>query len=202
MQALLRPFIWLRRIRHRCGYGVHSPFAFNLITDVIYQRHPYYKYADLEAIESKLPREERYESLKVKRLLFRLVNEMQPRTIIDAGRLSSSANYLQAGHTSARYTGIRQEKEFSSISGRPVDFLYLHDYRHPSFVRAAFGRCVEQSNEQSLFVIEGIRYNREMRQLWQEMQQHPCVGITFDLYDLGLLFFDRKKIKQDYIVNF
>ena len=35
--ALKRPFIWLRRFRHRCGYGVHSPFAFNLITQVIYE---------------------------------------------------------------------------------------------------------------------------------------------------------------------
>ena len=27
-------------------------------------------------------------------------------------------------------------------------------------------------------------------------------GITFDLYDLGIIFFDKTKIKQDYIVNF
>lgn len=42
--ALKRPFIWLYRFRHRCGYGVHSPFAFNLITHVIYETTPYYKY--------------------------------------------------------------------------------------------------------------------------------------------------------------
>lgn len=29
--ALKRPFIWLSRVRHRCGYGVF-PFAFELIT--------------------------------------------------------------------------------------------------------------------------------------------------------------------------
>ena len=42
--ALKRPFIWIYRFRHRCGYGVHSPFAFNLITHVIYENTPYYKY--------------------------------------------------------------------------------------------------------------------------------------------------------------
>ena len=26
--TLKRPFIWLSRFRHRCGYGVHSPFCF------------------------------------------------------------------------------------------------------------------------------------------------------------------------------
>lgn len=42
--TLKRPFIWLYRFRHRCGYGVHSPFAFNLITHVIYESTAYYKY--------------------------------------------------------------------------------------------------------------------------------------------------------------
>lgn len=34
------------------------------------------------------------------------------------------------------------------------------------------------------------------------MMQDEKVGITFDLYDIGILFFDKTKIKQDYIVNF
>ena len=41
---LKRPLIWLSRFRYRCGYGVHSPFAFSLITDVIYEKMPYYAY--------------------------------------------------------------------------------------------------------------------------------------------------------------
>lgn len=52
--ALKRPFIWLYRFRHRCGYGVHSPFAFNLITHVIYETTPYYKYRELAAEQKKL----------------------------------------------------------------------------------------------------------------------------------------------------
>ena len=91
--ALKRPFIWLRRFRHRCGYGVHSPFAFNLITQVIYENTPYYKYKDLAAEQKKLaPQKDgrwKYESKKVKRLLFRLVNYIQPDTIVDAGTLAA-----------------------------------------------------------------------------------------------------------------
>ena len=52
--ALKRPFIWIYRFRHRCGYGVHSPFAFNLITHVIYENTPYYKYKDLVVAQKKL----------------------------------------------------------------------------------------------------------------------------------------------------
>ena len=96
--ALKRPFIWLYRFRHRCGYGVHSPFAFNLITHVIYESTPYYKYEELVTAQKKLaPQKDRtwsYESLKVKRLLFRLVNYAQPTTDVDAGRQSASSLYL------------------------------------------------------------------------------------------------------------
>lgn len=46
--SIKRPFIWLSRFRYRCGYGVHSPFAFSLITDVIYEYTPYYAYHALQ----------------------------------------------------------------------------------------------------------------------------------------------------------
>lgn len=81
---LKRPFIWLARFRHRCGYGVHSPFAFDLITNVIYERTPYYAYSSLEAEQKKISansgRKWKHESKKVNRLLFRLVNYIQPDT--------------------------------------------------------------------------------------------------------------------------
>ena len=63
--TLKRPFIWLSRFRHRCGYGVHSPFAFNLITQVIYESTPYYKYRDL-AIEQKKLAPKKQEPVKAR----------------------------------------------------------------------------------------------------------------------------------------
>ena len=69
--TLKRPFIWLYRFRHRCGYGVHSPFAFNLITHVIYESTAYYKYEELAKAQKQLELEKdkrwKYESKKVKR---------------------------------------------------------------------------------------------------------------------------------------
>ena len=55
--CIKRPFIWLSRFRYRCGYGVHSPFAFSLITDVIYEKMPYYAYSSLKKEQKKMIRE-------------------------------------------------------------------------------------------------------------------------------------------------
>ena len=204
--ALKRPFIWLRRFRHRRGYGVHSPFAFDFITDVVYERTAYYKYKDLREREKQLKGEKKpdwlYEPPKLKRLLFRLVNYAQPARVVDAGRLSASALYLKAACEHADYVGATDLSELFLEAGVPVGFLYLHDYRNPAFMEDVFRVCAPRTTERSLFVIEGIHYTRNMTALWKRMQQDPRVGITFDLYDLGILFFDKSITKQDYIVNF
>lgn len=204
--ALKRPFIWLCRFRHRCGYGVHSPFAFNLITEVIYEKTPYYKYNDLAEEEKRLALQKdknwRYESKKVKRLLFRLVNYVQPATVIDAGVSAASSLYLQAAKEDAGYTAASQLSELFLESGVPVDFLYLHHHRRPEFVEEVFRICSARTTSRSVFVIGGIRYTSAMYDLWKRMKGHERAGITFDLYDLGIIFFDKAKIKQDYIVSF
>ena len=203
---LKRPFVWLRRFRHRCGYGVHSPFAFNLITFVIYESTPYYKYKELVAEQKKLaPQKDKNwnrESKKVKRLLFSLVNYAQHATIVDAGKLSASALYLKASKVGADYTPASDLSELFLEAGTPVDFLYLHDYRRPEFVEEVFRVCAARAVGNSVFVVEGIGYTPQMKALWKRMLQDDKVGISFDLYDLGILFFDKTKIKQDYIVNF
>ena len=45
----LRGWNWCCRFRHRCGYGVHSPSDFFLITFVVYERVAFYAYNLLHA---------------------------------------------------------------------------------------------------------------------------------------------------------
>ena len=204
--TLIRPFVWLYRFRHRCGYGVHSPFAFNLITQVIYESTPYYKYEELAAEQKKLaPEKDKFwkkEPRKVKHLLFRLVNYLQSDTIVDVGTLAASSLYLKAGKEGADYTSASELSGLFLESGVSVDFLYLHDYRNPAFVEDVFRICASRTTGKSAFVIEGIHYSQQMKALWNTFQQDKRISVTFDLYDVGILFFDKTKIKQDYIVNF
>ncbi|WP_336527659.1 hypothetical protein [Bacteroides acidifaciens] len=202
--CIKRPFIWLSRFRYRCGYGVHSPFAFSLITDVIYEKMPYYAYASLEKEQKRLVRERGYsrDSQKVNRFLFRLVNKVQPATIVEVGRPSVASLYLQSAKPSAEYLFASDLSELFLDTDVPVDFLYLNDYRNPELLEKVFDICVRRTTLKSVFVVHGICYSKEMKALWKRLQEDERVGITFDLYDLGLLFFDKTKIKQHYIVNF
>lgn len=188
-----RAWIWVRRFRHRCGYGVHSPFAFQLITWVIYEKGRFYAYAELDKLRKQYASVDT-NSRKVDQLLFRLANAVQPVSILDVGSQSDlSAAYLKAGCRTARMLSLADELT------SPIGLVHL-------------GSCVPETDlwEQllpltdgnSLFVIDGIYDSPAMHQWWKRVMDDTRTGITFDLYDVGLVFFDKSKIKQHYLVNF
>jgi len=84
-----------------------------------------------------------------------------------------------------------------------LDFLFLHAGDYPlNAVQSMFEQCISKSNAGSVFLIQDIHKSSALKRWWKEIQLDERVGITFDLYDFGIIFFDRKKIKQHYIVNF
>ena len=85
MNRFSNPLVWLVRIRHRCGYGVHSPFAFRFLTGVVYERTPYYAYATLDPA---LPWGMRLRRKKGLHLLLRLANWLQPQVVVAPGDAS------------------------------------------------------------------------------------------------------------------
>ena len=192
------------RFRHRCGYGVHSPFAFSLITDVMYEKRAYYAYARLEQEQKRqgLAGVEWTGSSKMNRFLFRLVNRIQPSVIVEVGRPSLASHYMQAAKPSASYLFASDLSELFLETGVPVDLLYLNDWKRPEVMEQAFEVCVQRVVSTGVFVVQGIGYSKEMKALWKRLQDDERVGITFDWYDVGLLYFDKSKIKQHYIVNF
>ena len=58
-----------------------------------------------------------------------------------------------------------------------------------------------QADADSLLVVEDIHYSHEALRAWRRIQGDHRSGVSFDLYDCGIVFFDRKKYKQHYCVN-
>ena len=53
-----------------------------------------------------------------------------------------------------------------------------------------------------VFLLFGIRASKAALRAWNDVKRLPEAVVTFDLYDYGLVFYDRSKQRQDYIVNF
>ncbi len=201
-----RPFVWLRRFRNRCGYGIHSPFAFHLITDVINEKLPYYDYSYLHNLERTLSKDDgrkllpKNESIKLRRLLYRLANNVHPQCIVFAGEETMMFSYLKKAS--------RQAHSIQTLNG----IIDMQSQTHfLVYIRFGFDMVqleeiclyyIEKASANSLLVVQGIGFSTEMKTFWRRLKADSRVGITFDLYDVGLVFFDHSKIKQDYIVNF
>ena len=175
MQKITNPLVWLARFRHRKGYGVHSPFAFRFITDVVYEDHPYYAYRELDR---ELPFYMRLRQGRGLHLLLRLANHLQPETIVVPADCLWERRYLQSGCRKASIQSEWPEGEVGMcLLQKPTD------------------EALQHMGEHSVLLLDNLhRYRDWFRSL-------PSV-VSFDLYDLGIAFFDKQYNKQYYVVNF
>ena len=115
-----------RKLRYRKGFGVHSPFAYDLITTVIEERCRYYSYNAIELFlkktlyprmdHTKLLHQKKMERKKT-RLLFRLVNRFNPQTILEIGTSwGISSLYMNAPHSAARQLCIEPDAEIAQVA--------------------------------------------------------------------------------------
>ena len=197
---------WCRRFRYRCGYGVHSPSDFFLITSVIYEGLPYYAYDSLKA-SSGLKSLPHYRE-KVNRLLFRLVNYFRPVSLIEVGEGNGdSFRYMREARLSMKAVSLKGEDQAETLRQLKVelekveklDFLHI---AYTTYDKDIFEMAYPYLHAQSCVVVGNIHENKERKEWWNQLLIDERVRISFDLYDIGLVLFEEKRFKQNYKVNF
>ena len=175
MNMLDNPLVWLMRIRHRCGYGVHSPFAFHFLTDVVYERTPYYAYSTLD---EALPLAHSMRRRKGLHLIFRVANWLQPAVAVLPQEAHHTRRYLLAG--------CRRTLVLADAPAHGADLIVLRepDEQAAQMVRAG-----------GVLILDNLQQHRE----W--FRRLPA-ALTFDLYDLGVAIYEERLTKQHYIINF
>lgn len=185
--TIVRPFRWLMRFRHRRGYGIHSPFAFNFVTGVVYERGTYYAYRELKALYKKMqPQNVRFKDGK---LLFRLANFAQPKAMRVVGCDTNSwvAHCLSAGCSHAQMVDENVVAQ--------ADFVLL-------------GRTAAIKAESvldslpvggTLVLMYTLGQNRKV---WHRLIAHPRAVVTFNLADFGIVMVRPELNKQNYVINY
>ena len=131
------------RAAHRRGFGVQSPWAYELVRDVLYESLPYYAY-DEQNLSSPMQQQ-----------LFRIQNHFQGQPIIVIDEKGEKAN--QRGE-----------------------------------------EVLQTATPDTVLILEHI--NDENADLWTRIVDDPHTIITFDMRKRGMVIFDKKRIKQNYLL--
>ncbi len=169
---------------------------------------------------------------KFGRLFHRLIRRFQPETIVELGTsLGLTTLYLSKAAPKAEILSFEgcpetanvAEKNFADqtasnirvvlgnidvtlpehlTSLKNIDFLYVDaNHRYEPTVRY-FEQCLPYAKNDSLFIFDDIYWSPGMTQAWEYIKAHPQVTITVDLFWIGLVFFRKEQVKENFVLRF
>lgn len=210
-------FGWLLRKKQSKGYGIHSPFAFDLITNVIYSSYSFYAFSDIREIVSQNGINP--DSITAfNHLSFRLVHYLQAKNILEINS-GTGINSLFLMAPSSRIRCISQEENEEKIAvakrlqkqtnRKSVAVSLLSDCERECYdaIFIDLGgsyipdihTLVELSHSGTFWVLHSIKKGRG-KQFWGEIVHDVRTRITFDLKDTGIVFLRPDFHKEHYLV--
>ena len=175
------------RFRHKRGYGVHSPFMFNFILNVIRDRRHTFVYPEGVERQKKIGHRER----AFYRLLFRIAVFLKVRKVVCfTHRCEGIGLYLQG-------LGSAGQPEYNRLEAvENADMVYIgRECR--TLLKGREGELSEMIGKQrQCVVVSDIHKNRFNAQLWRLLAGKANVRVDMMWY--GILLFDEKLQKGSY----
>lgn len=212
------------KIRHRKGHGIHSPFVFNLVNNVIEEKRHYYCYSDIKAHLKRID-EPRLKIDKVSLLCFRIANYMKPASILELGSgngittlflssydsncqcycYESDINKIQIAKKLKKdfrrnITFLSKFEEISEIPSPDCIFINLRNLNNEDQNKIS-NYVLNDSTANSIMII-GIRDNRQTLIFWEKIAQHADRTAKLDLFHNGIIFFNSQLSRYSYQISF
>jgi len=238
--------------------GIHSPFVFELYNKVIKGPDNYYEFSAIEQLRKRLLRSTEVVhvvdfgasnncnparkisdiirnsaiSPQKGRLLFRLVNFIQPKMLVEMGTsLGLSTLYQHKGCPEAEVITMEGSPELSELAGtnfrilkadtikrvvgdfaqtlpdlikslHSVDYVFFDGNHRKEATLEYFRQFLPLASEKCVFVFDDIRWSSGMKKAWQEVIKEPKATVTIDLFSFGLVFFVPTQEKQHFVLRY
>jgi predicted O-methyltransferase YrrM len=242
------------------GHGMHSPSVYAFIREVLMDKKHYPAYNAVEDLKSRLLQDEtrlHVEDLgagsrtvqgssrsvasicrsaskptRIGRLLFRMVQYYQPRSILELGTsLGLSSAYMASAKRDTTLTTIEGSSaiaakavenftwlgltnvklvqgNFDDVLPRVLDDvapdLVFVDGNHRFEPTMRYFRMLRDiSREHTILIFDDIHWSAEMEAAWKAIGNDESVRATIDLFFVGIVLFNtRFKEKQNFSIRF
>ncbi|MFA6912428.1 MAG: hypothetical protein WCQ61_04845, partial [Proteiniphilum sp.] len=215
-------FRWWLRWKQSRGHGVHSPFAFDLITNVISGQHDYSAFQDLPRYFETFDLA-RYAQPRFNQLSFRLINYFKAKRILEINAAEGvNTCYLVAPSSDIRctcvvsggdreHTGITKMLPEDVVSrceyvatmppagSEPYDAIFVNLKEHEGLQEFSIDSLLHLSHENTFWVIYPIS-STESKQFWTAIVKDRRFSNTFDRRKIGIAFLRPSFCKMHYWV--
>lgn len=174
----------MKRIPASLGFGVQSPFAYNFIKNVARDSN----ISIIKGLVFSLFFKPSIRKRQIYFLLSRLSKYSNSETFFVCEDLYSSF-YLNA-------ISYGNNGKLCSISTRSIIPFALINHHFRSI-----DTLLDKMSDNSVLIVMDIRQNKQSFIFWTNILMDNRCGISFDLYDIGVVFFNKKIYKHHYCCN-
>jgi len=83
-----------------------------------------------------------------------------------------------------------------------IDMVYFDANHTYKATINYFELIIPQCHKNSILIFDDIHWSKEMKNAWEQIQKHPQVTASIDIFDAGLIFLNPDLSKQHYILSF
>lgn len=193
-------------------HGLHSPFVYRLVDEVIYDFSSKADYQELKQLRSARPDElakmnrsvtgwaGKCGPLRLARLIYRLASHFNPQRIIELGTvLGAEAAYIRKAVPGVEIFGmgdnIAHEMEL-------IDWVSVGCIDDQEIAKKHLNQCIPKLGETSVILFNTKYRNQEIKMTWEWIKEHPQVTVTIDLFWLGLAFVRPKQAREHFNIRY
>jgi predicted O-methyltransferase YrrM len=88
------------------------------------------------------------------------------------------------------------------LSLQTADMVFIDGDHRKEALLEYFTLIIPYIHNDSVVVVDDIRWSPEMAEAWTELCRHEKVKVSVDLFQLGILFFKEELSKQDFVISY
>ncbi len=185
-------------------HGVHSPFVYDLVTNVINDKSYKQEYAKIRNLNDNTI------NLKCLTLIYRLITHYKSENILEIGGIETLNGIFLSNiqlktnlfFYNLKTNEISEVKTQKKIQMESFDFAFYNIKNNQSLTLSELMNHLKYFHNNSIVAINNIHQCKEMEEVWRKIITQKEVTISIDLFFIGLVFFRKEQVKENFIIRF